>query len=81
MQPYPTYTLIHRRADEVAFATLAAFPSDLEAASFAKWRLKRRPEERVSLIVAAGRGYDLRFVGVWDRSQDGALTWESATLA
>ena len=82
--PYPHYTLIFCRRDEFGLAKVPAYPDNAEACEHARLRLLRWPEEWISVVIARGVDTDFanfEYIGSWDRDQDGALTWQAASLA
>ena len=76
--PFPIYTFIHCREDEVSIAKRVALPDDEGALDHARTRLLNLPPEWVSIVIARGREGELGFIGAWDRD-DGALRWEPAS--
>lgn len=82
--PFERYTLIYCRADEVALSRRAAFSGDGEALEHARIRLLHQPPEWISVVIARGidaHGAALDFLGSWERDQEGAVTWDAASLA
>lgn len=72
----PRYTFVFG-SPETQHTTTVKFPDDIMAKDYARRKLREHHGEKgwTTVAVGVGVGDDVRFIGAWDRAEDGAMTW------